>query len=153
MWGDYPRMYLISGKDLPDIHAKFMKLQGLPNVPPKNVFGWKLSKFGYENWKEPFDDLRDLKSKNFLLPSYLAMDLQWFGENFRDANNPKPSDNTSRMGLSQPDENAFPNFGVTTQWLKTCCIGVIPIQKVMWITKFQISQKCSIRAILFERPI
>lgn len=125
MVGDYPRMYLISGKNIPEIHRKFMKIQGMPKMPRESSFGWQVSQFGYENWMELFNDLRALEATGMPLPKSVGLDLQWYGELFGNPHVGPPSQMGTFKFNEAPDK--FPHPEETIKWLKDRGIEVVPI--------------------------
>lgn len=42
MWGDKLRYYIIAGDNLEQLRSKYLKLTGMPTIPPKNP--WSLDK-------------------------------------------------------------------------------------------------------------
>lgn len=106
MWGDQIRWYVIAGKSLQDLRRTYMRLTGLPPLPPKKIFGLWVSEFGYENWAEAYKPVVTLRQNGFPLDG-LGMDLQWFGGSFY-----KNGEDTrsSRMGTLEFDTKNFGNF-------------------------------------------
>jgi alpha-D-xyloside xylohydrolase len=125
MWGDHPRMYLIAGENNPDIHNKFMKIQGMPKLPRDSALGWQMSEFGYRNWMEMFDKLRATENAGMPLPRTIGLDLQWYGEMFGNPYAWPPS----RMGTFTWDDapDKFPRAGEVIKWLKDRGIELVPI--------------------------
>jgi alpha-glucosidase len=68
----------MTGPDLLDLRKDYMELTGRPLVPPKKMFGFWLSEYGYDNWNELEDKLKTLRANNFPLDGFV-LDLQWFG--------------------------------------------------------------------------
>lgn len=107
MWGDQIRWYILTGQDLKDLRQDYMTLVGHPLIPPKKMFGFWLSEFGYENWGEIDDELEDLRAAFFPIDGFV-LDLYWFG-----GVNPP-----SHMGSLTWDTANFPNAGQRLQTYK-----------------------------------
>ncbi|WP_049572155.1 TIM-barrel domain-containing protein [Nonomuraea sp. SBT364] len=100
-WGDQLRWYTMTGPDLPDLRADYLKLTGRPPVPPKKAFGMWVSEFGYDNWAEIDNRLAGLRAAKFPVDGFV-LDLPWFG------GVTAGSDDT-RMGTLSWDPSAFPD--------------------------------------------
>ena len=68
----------MSGPDLPDLRRDYMELTGNPLIPPKKMFGWWLSEYGFENWGEVESKIDALRKNRFPVDGFV-MDLQWYG--------------------------------------------------------------------------
>lgn len=75
------RFIVIEGDNVIDIKRNFHELTGYAPVPPKSVFGYWTSEFGYNNWTEIDEELEGLLANNFPIDG-VALDLQWFGGSF-----------------------------------------------------------------------
>ena len=107
-WGDELRYYVLSGKDLKDVHAKYLALIGKSPVPPRSVFGVGVSKFGYRNWADVDHDIEEMREKG-LPVGMVSLDLYWFGGDF--IHNPDAGGaQFTKMGSLLPDEGNFPGF-------------------------------------------
>lgn len=101
MWGDQVRFYLAFGSDLKTLRKTFMNLLGKPPVPPKNLFGLWVSKFGYRGWDEIRAEIDSLRENHFPVDGF-ALDIQWFGGKFQEQN-------SGLMGSLRFDLEAFPH--------------------------------------------
>ncbi len=96
------RMYLLTGKDLPDLRQDYMELVGHPLMPPKKMWGLWVSEFGYENWDELDYVHSGLRRLNFPIDGFV-MDLQWFG-----GLGNREKEEPSSMGKLTWDREEFP---------------------------------------------
>jgi alpha-glucosidase (family GH31 glycosyl hydrolase) len=103
-YGDSLRWFAIQGSSLAEIRRTYMELVGRPLVAPRRMFGLWISRFGYHNFGQLFDDLNLLREKDFPVDGF-AFDLYWFGGTF-DSPNP-----VTRMGTVSwnTDSSAFPD--------------------------------------------
>jgi alpha-glucosidase len=104
-FGDQLRWFLLEEEDPMKLRQLYMRMTGLPPVPPKSVFGLWLSEFGFDNWAEIEQQIQKVENHGFPIDG-LALDLQWFGGSFF-----SPGDDTrsSRFGSLQFDLRAFPD--------------------------------------------
>lgn len=125
-WGDEVRFTVLTGKDLPEVHKKYLDLTGRPPVPPKSLFSPGVSKFGYKSWGELDRDLAEME-KHGVPVGMVALDLYWFGGTFiHDTSGPRKH---TRMGALTPDEKNFPNFAEKIAQLKKKGIEVMLISE------------------------
>lgn len=124
--GDDVRIYVMTGKDLPEVRKKYMDLTGKPPVPPRSVFGTGISKFGYRNWDEVDKDIAAM-NKQGMPVDMVGLDLQWFGGNF--IHHPHGERQFTRMGTLTPDEKNFPNFEQKVAELKKKGVNVMLISE------------------------
>lgn len=99
--GDAVRFYLMTGNNLPEQRADYMRLTGTPPVPPKKMFGLWVSEYGFNNWAELEDKLGSLRANNFPVDGFV-LDLMWFGGIISDSEN-------SAMGGLNWDTTNFPD--------------------------------------------
>lgn len=104
-YGDQLRFYVMAGADLPALRRSYMNLTGKPPVPPKRMFGYWVSQFGFNNWRELDDKLAGLRAGSYPVDG-AALDVFWFGTTFygqaeAQANGP--------MGKLTFDEARFPD--------------------------------------------
>ncbi len=95
------RFYVMTGPDLLDLRKDYMALMGHPLVPPEKMFGFWMSEYGYDNWRELEGKLATLRDNNFPLDGFV-LDLQWFGGVI-------PNSDDTKMGCLTFDETNFPN--------------------------------------------
>ena len=120
--GDVIRWYVMTGPDLPHLRTQYMELVGHPPVPPKRLFGFWMSQYGYEDWNDLKSKLVALRADHFPVDGFY-LDLQWFGGIV--SNSP-----ISPMGKLRFDESHFPNPAETIRSLKEQDgVGVIPIEE------------------------
>lgn len=110
MYGDQIRWYLVNGNSLPKLRKTYMNLVGHPLVPPRQMFGFWLSEFGYRNWADVEEKLKSLRANHFPIDGFL-LDLFWFGGIRWD------SDDTP-MGRLTWDRESFPDPENHIQTLK-----------------------------------
>ncbi|MCB9852871.1 MAG: glycoside hydrolase family 31 [Phycisphaerales bacterium] len=94
------RWFVIGGDDLPSLREQYMELVGRPPVPPKKMFGFWLSEYGFNDWAELDDKLRTLRENRFPIDGFV-LDLQWFGDIQDDYKG-------KQMGSLTWDEDKFP---------------------------------------------
>ncbi|MCA9508228.1 MAG: DUF5110 domain-containing protein [Myxococcales bacterium] len=132
LWDEKIRFIVMGGSDVVELKKIFHELTGYAPVPPKSVFGYWTSEFGYNNWKEIDDELKGLWENNFPIDG-IALDLQWFGGSFSE-----PS--SHHMGSLQFHEGSpingdinsgsFPNPKQNIQRLfNTYGVVVMPIEE------------------------
>lgn len=117
---------VMRGDSLKDLRKKYMALTGHPPVPPREIFGLWLSKFGYSSWDEVYNKVHALRKAKFPLDG-MVLDLQWFGGRFY----PEGSDvQDSQMGVLRFDEEAFPNPRETLSELRDIYgVKIMPIEE------------------------
>ncbi|HET6346626.1 MAG TPA: TIM-barrel domain-containing protein [Myxococcota bacterium] len=118
--GEAVRGYLITGDDLTALRGRYMALVGTPLVPPRQMFGLWLSKYGYRSWEEVRAEVAALRDARIPVDG-VVLDLYWFGG--VDAGGPK-----SRMGSLAWDEAHFPRPRETLAALRRDGIAVMPIE-------------------------
>lgn len=104
-YGDQQRGYLMVGKGLAELRRQYMDLVGRPPVPPKRMFGYWSSEFGFDDWAELDRKLGGIQNAGFPIDG-VALDVFWFGTNFygdAEANGRGP------MGTLRFDGGRFPN--------------------------------------------
>lgn len=106
-YGDELRYFVITGKDLAEVHQKYLGLVGKSPVPPQGVLSPGISKFGYRDWKDVDHDVAEM-NKNGLPVGMVALDLYWFGGDF--IHNPHGARQYTKMGTLTPDPEKFPDF-------------------------------------------
>jgi alpha-glucosidase len=122
MFGDQIRGFIISGKDPADVRQRFMKLSGKAPVPPRKMFGFWMSEYGYDNWDEINDRLSGMRRSGFPIDGFF-LDLQWFG-------NVAPGSDHTRMGTLEFDERNFPDArGQIQNYLTKEDIGLVTIEE------------------------
>ena len=95
------RLHVLTGDTLAELRRKYMALSGTPPVPPKSMFGFWLSEFGFDSWNELDTRLKTL-TENDIPVSGVMLDLQWFGgAGF--------TGGPSHMGRLSFDTDAFPD--------------------------------------------
>ena len=99
--GGDARLHVLTGASLSELRRKYMALSGTPPVPPKSMFGFWLSEFGFDDWSELDAALASLE-QNDIPVSGVVLDLQWFG-------GVGMTGGPSHMGALTFDEKAFPN--------------------------------------------
>lgn len=122
MFGDQLRGYIISGSDPRDIRRKYMQLVGKAPVPPRKLFGFWMSEYGYDNWAEISSRLDGMRRDGFPIDGFF-LDLQWFG-------NVTPGSDHTNMGRLSFDEVNFPQpENVIKTFSREQDIGLIPIEE------------------------
>jgi alpha-glucosidase (family GH31 glycosyl hydrolase) len=99
--GDQVRFFYIGGVDLKQVHRNYVRLVGVPPLPPKYVLGHTVSKFGFTSWNDIKTALASLKNNGFPVDVF-NLDLQWFKGSFANPN-AEP-----RMGALAWDRDNFP---------------------------------------------
>lgn len=115
MWGDQIRYFIISGENLEELRQKYLRLTGLPLLPPKKMLGLWVSEYGYQNWDEVRSKLSHLRSNHFPVDGF-ALDLYWFG-------------GTKGMGTVTFDPVKFPNPELNLKKFKAQGVEFLPIQE------------------------
>jgi alpha-glucosidase (family GH31 glycosyl hydrolase) len=122
MFGDQIRGFVFTGNSPLKVRQRFMDLAGRAPVPPRKMFGFWMSEYGYDNWDEVNSVLASLRRDQFPIDGFF-LDLQWFG-------NVIPGSDHTRMGALQFDERNFPNPQATIHHFKTKeDIGLITIEE------------------------
>jgi alpha-glucosidase len=122
MFGDQIRGFIITGGSPQKVRQRFMDLSGRAPVPPRKMFGFWMSEYGYDHWDEVQSRLGSMRRDGFPIDGFF-LDLQWFG-------NVAPGSDHTRMGTLQFDERNFPNPEETIQRLKTAeDIGLVTIEE------------------------
>ena len=122
MFGDQLRGYIIAGKNPLGVRQRFMQLVGKAPVPPRKMFGFWMSEYGYDNWAEINNRLDGMRRDGFPIDGFY-LDLQWFG-------NVTPGSDHTNMGRLEFDEANFPSpQSVISTFLKRDDIGLIPIEE------------------------
>ena len=122
MFGDQIRGYIIAGKDPRAVRQRFMGLAGHAPVPPRKMFGFWMSEYGYDSWAEVRSRLDSMRHDQFPIDGFF-MDLQWFG------NVAAGSDHT-RMGTLEFDDRNFPDAESTIKsLLNNEDIGLVTIEE------------------------
>lgn len=115
------RLHVLTGESLADLRRAYMRLSGTPPVPPKQMFGFWLSEFGFDSWDELEDKLASLDANGFPI-SGVVLDLQWFG-------GIGMTGGPSKMGSLTFDERAFPDPEAKIAELAERGIGVMLIEE------------------------
>lgn len=122
MFGDQIRGFIITGGSPKKVRQRFMDLSGRAPVPPRKMFGFWMSEYGYDHWDEVRSRLSSMRRDGFPIDGFF-LDLQWFG-------NVAPGSDHTRMGTLQFDERNFPNPAETIQQFKTQDdIGLVTIEE------------------------
>lgn len=120
-FGDTLRGYFVVGANPLELRRRFMGMSGRMPVPAKKLFGFWMSEYGYEDWREVDDRLSGMRRDHFPIDGFF-LDLQWFG------NVTSGSDYTA-MGKLTFDESKFPDpVGHIAAYRKQG-IGLIPIEE------------------------
>jgi len=72
------RFYVMVGPDMPSVLPQYAALTGRPLMPPRWLFGFLQSRYGYANWDEVDKAVTALRQDGFPLDG-IFLDLQWFG--------------------------------------------------------------------------
>ena len=116
------RFYLLGADSLAELRADHLALTGRPPVPPRAAFGLWISEYGYEDWAEAEELVRELRAAGVPLDG-VVLDLQWFG-GIREG-----SEETS-MGRLTFDPERFPDpAGHIRRLRQELGVGVIPIEE------------------------
>ncbi len=122
LFGDQIRGFIIAGGSPAEVRQRFMMLAGQAPVPPRKMFGFWMSEYGYDNWQEIDDRLIGMRRSGFPIDGFF-LDLQWFG-------NVTPGSDHTRMGTLQFDERNFPNpRGRIKDYLNKEDIALITIEE------------------------
>ena len=122
MFGDQLRGFIISGDTPRQIRQKFMSLVGRAPVPPRKMFGFWMSEYGYDNWAEIHSRLDGMRRDGFPIDGFF-LDLQWFG-------NVTPGSDHTNMGKLRFDEANFPApQAAINAFQRDHDIGLIPIEE------------------------
>lgn len=135
------RFYVSVAKDPKTLFTRYTQITGKPIMPPRWIFGFMQSKYGYENWNEVHTVASELRSAGFPLDA-LFLDLQWFGgvpgvhyENFNPdeaSQGPFNNANYRRIGSLEWHKNDrfdFSNAQENLARLKKDGIEIVPIQE------------------------
>ena len=116
------RFYVMTGPDLLDLRKDFMDLVGHPLVPPKKMFGFWMSEYGYDDWGELEDKLNTLRENDFPLDGFV-LDLQWFG-------GITPNSDNTQMGSLTFDTSKFPDPAKKIgHYEDNQCVGIMLIEE------------------------
>lgn len=122
MFGDQLRGFVIAGSAPKVVRQRFMELAGRAPVPPRKMFGFWMSEYGYDNWGEINSRLEGMRRDGFPIDGFY-LDLQWFG-------NVTPGSDHTNMGKLQFDETNFPQpESVIKKFLTQDDIGMVPIEE------------------------
>ena len=122
MFGDQIRGFIIAGSSPKEVRQRFMRLAGRAPVPPRKMFGFWMSEYGYDNWNEVRNRLAGMRHDGFPIDGFF-LDLQWFG-------NVAPGSDHTRMGTLEFDERNFPDAEATIQsFQKNEDIGLVTIEE------------------------
>lgn len=72
------RFYVMVGDNAADVLSQYASLTGPAIMPPRWLFGFQQSRYGYANWDEVDAAVNSLKKDGFPLDG-VFLDLQWFG--------------------------------------------------------------------------
>lgn len=72
------RFYMMIGDTPGDVINRYTDITGKPLMPPRWMFGYLQSNYGYRNWQEVESVAGKLKADGFPLDG-IFLDLQWFG--------------------------------------------------------------------------
>ncbi len=115
------RGFVFTGPNLPHLRSAYLKLTGLPPVPPKKAFGLWISEFGFNNWKELDSKLASLRMSGFPLDGFV-LDLYWFGGIKQQAED-------SPMGGLNWDLKNFPDPAGKIAALRRAGLGLVVIEE------------------------
>lgn len=122
MFGDQLRGFIIAGATPKIVRQRFMSLSGKAPVPPRKMFGFWMSEYGYDDWTEVRERLNGMRHDGFPIDGFY-LDLQWFG-------NVTPGSDHTNMGKLRFDESNFPDPANTIQsFLTKDDIGLVPIEE------------------------
>lgn len=122
MFGDQLRGFIIAGSTPKEVRQSYMNLSGRAPVPPRKMFGFWMSEYGYDSWDEVRSRLTSMRRDGFPIDGFF-LDLQWFG-------NVAPGSDHTRMGALEFDERYFPSPESTIQsFLKNDDIGLVTIEE------------------------
>jgi oligosaccharide 4-alpha-D-glucosyltransferase len=74
--------YVIPGKNVDEIVAKFQALVGTQPIPARWVFGNLMSRFGYRSQNQLLSTVKKMKEQNFPVDAVI-LDLFWFGDSIK----------------------------------------------------------------------
>lgn len=120
-FGDAIRGYVVVGASPLELRKRFMGLSGRGTVPPKKLFGFWMSEYGYEDWHEVDDRLNGMRKDKFPIDGFF-LDLQWFG-------NVTSGSDYSAIGKLTFDETHFPDPAGRIANYRKQGIGMIPIEE------------------------
>lgn len=125
--GEHPRLYLMTGKDIPEAHGKLMDLVGKPSLFPKFMTGYAISMLGHKNWMEQLSMPRNIQNAGMRIPKLLFFDLPWYGMTFGTNNDPSGKE----MGIFDWDRrpDKYPTPEVTLKWLRERGVDVAIIME------------------------
>jgi alpha-glucosidase len=122
MFGDHLRGFIITGQNPRVIRQRVMALGGKSPVPPRKMFGFWMSEYGYDNWAEMDQRLAAMRAAALPIDGFF-LDLQWFG-------NVAPGSDNTKMGTLRFDDSAFPDAASRIRrYLTFEDIGLIPIEE------------------------
>lgn len=121
MYGDRVSGLVIVGANPLELRKRFMNISGHAPVPPKKMFGFWMSEYGYDDWNEIDDRLNSMRSDLFPIDGFF-LDLQWFG-------NVAMGSDATAMGKLTFDETKFPEPMQRIRNYRNMGIGLIPIEE------------------------
>ena len=120
-FGDTIRGYVVVGANPLELRRRFMAMAGRMVMPPKKLFGYWMSEYGYEKWSQVDDKLEGMRTDHFPIDGFF-LDLQWFG-------NVKAASDYTSMGKLTFDESNFPDPAGHIANYRKQGIGLIPIEE------------------------
>ncbi len=121
MFGDKVSGYVVVGANPKALRQRLMSITGRSPIPHRKLFGFWMSEYGYDNWREIDDRLRGMRRDRFPIDGFF-LDLQWFG-------NVSPGSDYTAMGKLTFDETKFPEPRETIDLYRQDGIGLIPIEE------------------------
>lgn len=121
MFGDRVSGFVMVGSSPLELRKRFMNLSGRAPVPPRKLFGFWMSEYGYDDWNEVDERLVSMRTDQFPIDGFF-LDLQWFG-------NISPGSDYTAMGKLTFDESKFPDPVGRIASYKKMGIGLIPIEE------------------------
>jgi alpha-glucosidase len=100
MFGDDVGLLWIPGPHPKVLRRRLMDIVGRAPVPPRKMFGYWMSEYGYDNWKEIKGLLQEMRRDQMPIDGFF-LDLQWFG-------GVKARSDYTRMGTLTFDTENFP---------------------------------------------
>ncbi|MCX6126396.1 MAG: hypothetical protein NTV34_16810, partial [Proteobacteria bacterium] len=70
MFGDRVAGFVMVGANPLDLRKKFMDLSGHAPVPPRKIFGFWMSEYGYDNWAEIDERLEGMRNDQFPIDGF-----------------------------------------------------------------------------------
>lgn len=120
-FGDTIRGYVVVGANPLELRRRFMAMAGHMVLPPKKLFGYWMSEYGYEKWSQVDEKLEGMRADHFPIDGFF-LDLQWFG-------NVKQASDYTAMGKLTFDESNFPDPAGHIAAYRKQGIGIIPIEE------------------------